>query len=77
MIPGNEEHISYEVLDGQTVNIKYVEIRYSIHSKTMLILLCKPQICWLWLTIVCAIVPAHRSMFVYIYEEVWVGDWKT
>ena len=47
---------------------KYVEIRYSIYSKTMLILLCKPQVCWLRLTIVCATVPAHRSMFVYIYE---------
>ena len=30
MIPGNEEHISYEVLDGQTVNMLKLDIQFTL-----------------------------------------------
>ena len=56
-----------EFYDGQTVNM-LIKLEFKFTVKQLLILLCKPQICWLWLTIPCATVTAHRSMFVYIYE---------
>ena len=56
-----------EFYDDQTVNM-LIKLEFNFTVKQLLILLCKPQICWLRLTIVCAIVPAHQSMFVYIYE---------